>query len=126
MARERITLDTADQPVNMPFGVVLSNNGETLYVINAGSNDLSIIDLASGRAIGHVSVGINPRGIAIAPDGSRVFVNNVLDGSVTVVDTAPNSVETIISVSDIPLTPQVLLDKKFFNSSLEPKLSTDN
>jgi YVTN family beta-propeller protein len=126
LARERITLDTADQPVNMPFGVVLSNNGETLYVINAGSNDLSIIDLASGRAVGHVSVGANPRGIAIAPDGSRVFVNNVLDGSVTVVDTASNSVETTIPVSDIPLTPQVLLDKKFFNSSLEPKLSMDN
>lgn len=123
---ERITLDTADQPVNMPFAVALSPDGARLYLANAGSDDVSIIDLTTNQGLAHLSVGANPRGLAITPDGSHVFVNNVLDGTLSVVDTETITVSATILLTHIPLSPTLLLGKQIFNSASEPLLTTDN
>src|SRR5262249_39779031 len=44
----RINLDTVDRPVNMPFAAALDRFRNWLYVANAGSNNISVIDLNSG------------------------------------------------------------------------------
>ena len=124
--RERITIDTADEPVNIPIAVALSPDGSRLFVANAGSDDVSVVDLSTNQGVGHLDVGANPRGIAIAPDGSRAFVNNALDGTLSVIDTASLTVVETISLTEIPLSPDVLLGKKIFNSAAEPVLTTDN
>jgi len=106
--------------------VVLSPDGKILYLANAGSDDVSVIDLSSNRGLAHLTVGANPRGIAITPDGSRIFVNNVLDGTLSVIDTEMLTVTDTIPITAIPLDRQVLLGKKLFNSAAEPTLTTDN
>ena len=124
--KERITLDTADEPVNMPFAVALSPDEKILYLANAGSDDISVIDLIINKAIAHIDVGSNPRGIAISPDGSLVFVNNVLDGTLSVIDTSKLSLLEEIILTDLPLNTTLLEGKRIFNSSASPILSTDN
>lgn len=126
LAAQRITLDTADEPVNMPFGVVFSPDGERIFVVNAGSDDLSVIDLATGRSVAHLPLGANPRGIAMAPDGSRLFANNVLDGTLTVVDAEDMQIESTVLITRIPLETDVLVGKRIFNSAEAPVLTTDN
>ena len=123
---ERITLDTADEPVNMPFAAALSPDGKTLYLANAGSDDVSVIDLGTNRKLAHLAVGANPRGIAITPDGSRIFVNNVLDGTLSVINAKTLTVTDTVPVTEIPIAAPVLLGKKLFNSAAEPALTTDN
>lgn len=125
-ASARITLDTADRPVSMPFAAVLAPDGSTLYVANAGSDDVSVIDLDTGIATANVKVGANPRGIALTPDGSRLFVNNVLDGTVTVIDTATSAATTAVHITDIQLPETILLGKRLFNAAIGPRLTTDN
>ena len=44
--RERITIDTADEAVNIPIAVALSPDGSRLFVANAGSDDVSVVDLS--------------------------------------------------------------------------------
>lgn len=126
MVRERITLDTADEPVNMPFAVALSPDGNTLYLANAGSDDVSVIDLPTNHGVAHMDVGSNPRGIAITPDGSRVFTNNLLDGTLSVIDTATLNLTNQIVLTEIPLPPSLLQGKRIFNSAATPTLTTDN
>jgi YVTN family beta-propeller protein len=126
LIRKRITLDTADEPVNMPFAIALSPNGNTLYLSNAGSDDVSVINLTNNRGLAHIKVGSNPRGIAIIPDGSKLFVNNVLDGTLSVIDTTTNTVTNTIVLTKIPLTAPILLGKRLFNSAAEPALATDH
>ncbi len=121
----RITLDTADRPVNMPFGAAFGRGGRTLFVANAGSNDVSVIDLETGRGTAHVQVGSNPRGIASAQDGSRIFVNNVLDGTLSVIDARSMRVERTIVLTQLDLPEPILEGKRIFNSSSEPALSRD-
>ena len=126
LVRERITLDTADEPVNMPFSVAITPDGSVVFVANAGSDDVSVIDQATDRGIAHITVGANPRGIAITPDGSRVFVNNVLDGTLSVIDTTLLTVSHTIDLTEIALSEVLLQGKKIFNSAGEPVLTTDN
>ena len=126
MVRDRITIDTADEPVNMPFSVAISADGNIVFIANAGSDDVSVIDQRTGRSVAHINVGANPRGIAITPDGSRVFVNNVLDGTLSVIDTDDLVVTRSIELTDIPLPETILEGKKIFNSASEPVLTTDN
>ena len=69
------------------------------YVANGGSNSVSVIDTAANAVTGSpITVGANPRGIAVSPDGSRVYVANFGSNSVSVIDTASDSVVTTIAV----------------------------
>jgi YVTN family beta-propeller protein len=126
VTKKRITLDTADEPVNMPFAVALSSTKGILYVANAGSDNVSVIDLTTNRGIANLTVGSNPRGIAIVPDESRIFVNNVLDGTVSVIDAKTLAVTNTIQTTNIPLSPTLLAGKKLFNSAASPVLTNDN
>jgi YVTN family beta-propeller protein len=126
LPRNRVTLDTADEPVNMPFSLVLSPDERTLYVANAGSDDVSVIDLNTNRGLAHIAVGSNPRGIAVSPDGSNVYVNNVLEGNLSVIDTDTLTVTNLVTVTNIPLSPTLLEGKKIFNSAASPSLTTDH
>ncbi len=126
LVRERITLDTADEPVNMPFSVAIMPGESVVFVANAGSDDVSVIDQGTDRGIAHITVGANPRGIAITPDGSRVFVNNVLDGTLSVIDTTLLTVSHTLDLTEIALSEVLLEGKKIFNSAGEPVLTTDN
>jgi YVTN family beta-propeller protein len=97
-----------------------------VFVANAGCDDVSVIDQGTDRGIAHITVGANPRGIAITPDGSRVFVNNVLDGTLSVIDTTLLTVSHTIDLTEIALPEGLLQGKKIFNSAGEPVLTTDN
>ncbi len=125
LRRERIALDLVDEPVGIPLDAVIVPETRALYVVNAASNDVSVIDLDSGKGIAHVEVGDNPRGIVLAPDGRRAYVNNTLSGTVSVIDTRAHTVTGTFSVTQIPLPEDVWAGKILFNSSDDPRLARD-
>jgi len=125
LSRQRITIDTADKPVSVPFAATISPDGNILYVVHAGSDNLSVIDLDTNQALANIDLGANPRGIAVTPDGSRLFVGNALDGTLTVINTDSLTVSHTVSITNIPLEPDILRGKKIFNSAAAPVLSTD-
>lgn len=51
-----------------------------------------------------VSVGVDPHGVAISPDGTRVYVANRASKTVSVIDTAINLVIATISVGSEPVS----------------------
>ncbi|HEX7246171.1 MAG TPA: PKD domain-containing protein [Solirubrobacterales bacterium] len=75
-----------------------------VYVTNSISDDVSVIDTGTGKAVGEpIEVGDGPGGIAIAPNGTRVYVANFGSDSVSAIDAATN--ETVgepIVVGDGP------------------------
>ena len=48
--------------------------GPRVYVSNEGSGNVTVIDIASSKAVATFPVGKRPRGIQRSPDGSRVYV----------------------------------------------------
>ncbi len=92
-------------------------------MVNAASNDLSVLDLATRQLVAHIEVGDNPRGIVLSPDGATAYVNNTLAGTVSVVDTAAYTVTAVITVTDIPLPPILLKGKRLFHTSDDPRMA---
>jgi YVTN family beta-propeller protein len=73
-------------------------------VTNHGSGNVSVIDVAANTVPATINVGINPEGIAITPDGTRVYVANSGSGAynVSVIDTAANKVVASVAVGTTP------------------------
>jgi YVTN family beta-propeller protein len=122
---ERISLDTVDVPVNMPFDAAFTPDGSQLWVLNSGSNDISVIDTELRIGVAHVRVGDNPRGIVLSPDGRTAYVNNTLDGTVSVIDTTTAEVTEVLTSTNLYLPPIYLQGKKLFHTSAQPALTRD-
>ncbi len=121
---EQFDLGTLDPPgVGLPFDADLTPDGQELWVLNAASNDISVVDLTTRQLAAHIEVGHNPRGIVISNDGSRAYVNNTLAGTVSVIETGSYSVIDAIKTTDIPLPPLLLNGKRLFHSSDDPRIS---
>ena len=123
---QQFDLGTLDPPgVGLPFDAAISADGTELWVVNAASNDVTVLDLATRQRIAHIEVGDNPRGIVLSPDGTEAYINNTLSGTVSVVDTAVFTVTNTITTTQIPLPPLLLEGKRLFHSSDDPRLSKD-
>jgi len=122
--RSRIALDIVDRPVGLPLDADLDADGR-MWVVNAGSNDVSVVDPGAAGKAGHVEVEDNPRGVAMTNGGDEAWVANTLAGTVSVVDTATLAVVESVRVTELPLSPAVLNGKRLFNSSDSPRLARD-
>jgi YVTN family beta-propeller protein len=123
---EHVSLPEKDQPVGLPWDAALARGGTELWVVNAGSNDVSVLDITDPkvpRRAAHITVGDNPRGIVLDPDGRHAYVNNALAGTVSVIDTEAYTVTSVIAVTRIPLPPVLLNGKRLFHSSATPQLA---
>jgi YVTN family beta-propeller protein len=82
--------------------------------MSRATNTVSVIDTATNTVeAAKIPVGTSPRGVAVAPDGKRAYVANVISNNVSVIDTATNTmVGTPIPVGDSPSLVAVAPDGK--------------
>jgi YVTN family beta-propeller protein len=126
MVGQQLSLDTIDPPgVGLPFDAAVTPDGAELWVVNAASNDVTVVNLNTRQRAAHIEVGDNPRGVAIAPDGATAYVNNTLAGTVSVIDTAAYLVTDTVTVTQIPLPPVLLNGKRLFHTSDDLRLARD-
>ena len=103
---------TAQVPVGQVSGVAVNFTNTRVYVANRHNpappvpfpvDSVSVIDTATNAVIANVPVGLNPFGVVVHPDGSRVYVANAGANSMSVIDAATNTVSaTIASVGNGP------------------------
>lgn len=95
------------QSVFLAWVLLISSMGFSApkaYVANNGSPyGVSVIDTATNAVIKTITVGNNPRYIAITPDGTKAYVANENSNSVSVINIATNDVITTIPVGNDPL-----------------------
>ena len=94
-----------------PAGVAFSLDGTKAYVANnclcslGTKKGVSVIDTADNSFVELITVGDKPSGVAISPDGTKAYVTNSGDRTVSVIDTANNTVTPIsVGIGDIPHT----------------------
>src|SRR5262245_36067301 len=82
--------------VTNPWETALSPDGKKLYVVYAGTNDMNVCrviddDYREIQGVGFpMTVGQNPRGVRVSPDGKLLFVSNTLDFNVGIYDATPD------------------------------------
>ncbi|MCX2934307.1 beta-propeller fold lactonase family protein [Mycobacterium sp. CVI_P3] len=105
--------------------MILDPNSDLIYVVSRGDKQVWVIDpeqtllgatdvtadpdvaandgVPSPAVVAMVNVGNNPTGIAISSDGSKVYVTNTDDNTVTVIDTTdPNYATSTITTGSQP------------------------
>ena len=103
----------------IPLGSIpMEAQGPFVYVANQGSDTVSVIDanpasptynsvvatvpvFAPGCQV-HVPTECTPEGVAVTPDGTRVYVTDLNGGAVSVISTATNTQVAAISFSTDP------------------------
>src|SRR5580704_15684911 len=85
-----ITVGTVNS--TFPEGVAVSPDSKTVYVANNGSGTVSVINTAT-NAVASISVGAQPGGLAVTPDGTTVIVPTA--GGVFAISTANNMASNI-------------------------------
>jgi YVTN family beta-propeller protein len=65
-------------------------NLTNVYVSNTRSGTVSVIDAGTNTVVATIPAGDNPYGMAVSPDGGRLYVanDNLAAGTVTVLDAA--------------------------------------
>ena len=121
----RIALDAIGRPANNPWDAVVSADGQHLYVVNAGSDDVQVIDPRSGRSLAQIDVGNNPQGIVLSADGRRAYVHNALSNDVSMIDT--RSLRELTRVKPTPdgLPDEIQRGKILFNSARSRSMALD-
>ena len=122
---ERLELSVVDRPVNMPFDLALSSDGQRAHIVYLGSGDLSVIDLKTREVLAHLEVGDGPRGIVLTPDDRTAYVANSLSDDVSVIDLDTFEEIKRIRVTNSPLSPQLHRGKLLFTSSRSTRVSRD-
>ena len=118
--------DVFGSPVNNPVAAIPAPDGQTLYIVLAGSDLIEVVDVSEPdqpRLVKFLPAGKNPRGLALSSDGRRGYVLNYLSRSVTVLD-----LEKLEPIAEVPVTtetldPEVLRGKILFNNASNPRLS---
>src|SRR5439155_19528194 len=59
-----------------------------------------VVDTSTDAVVGTATVGSAPCGVAITPDGTRVYVSNTLSNNVSVIDTCTNTVMATVAVEN--------------------------
>src|SRR5512145_74001 len=100
-----------------PLGVAISPDGSRAYVTNSNYGDtgsVSVIDTAKNKVVSTVNVGYKyyPCGIAVAPDGKKLFVADRDINGISVIDTATNTVLATVPAGIRPLGVAVSPDGK--------------
>jgi YVTN family beta-propeller protein len=65
-------------------------------------NTVSVINIATSNVTATVPVGQFPEGVAVTPDGAKVFVANSNDDTVSVINTTSNAVTATVPVGNNP------------------------
>lgn len=107
-----VAADDTMTPISFPqvACVALSPDQTRLYATSAAGT-VTAISTSTGSTLDSTTVGMDPRGVSVSPDGTRVYVSNFVTDSISVVAVSPSmSVVATISGIDQPGTVRLSRD----------------
>ena len=69
-----------------PEGVIVSEDGKTVYVTSEVADMVHVIDIATGAVIKNIVVGTRPRRFIFTPDGKELWVSCELSSEIYIID----------------------------------------
>ena len=97
-----VTTLTLEPDGSRPVSLAVNSSTGRIYVANAESDNVSVIDGASSTVIATIPVGSTPRGVAVDPSANRVYVANSGSNDVTVIDGESGEVVATVPVGKEP------------------------
>ncbi|MGB2808656.1 MAG: beta-propeller fold lactonase family protein [Sedimentisphaerales bacterium] len=96
-----------------PLALVADNESKTLYVAEATAKQVAVFDIAAGKVTKVISLPGEPTGLALAPDGSQLYVTGAVpNGWIHVVNLQTGEVADTLGAGHTPFAPVVSPDGK--------------
>jgi YVTN family beta-propeller protein len=92
--------------------VLVSPDGKRLYTANIATQNVSVIDRASGELLAQVPCGKGAEGMCFTPDQKHLWVGNQEAGSITVIDAGSNTALETFSCAGMPVRIRFFADGK--------------
>ncbi len=93
------------QPVTAaanPSAVAATNS--RAYLVDSTAGTVTVVNTLDGAVLSTIAVGNNPVSVVVKADGKAVYVANADDRSISVIDTATNTVKLQVALSFTPTT----------------------
>ncbi len=89
-----------------PAALAATADGKTLLIACATANQVAVFDIAAGKITRTIAVPDSPRGLALSPDGARLYVTCAAPaGKVCVVDVAAAKILDTLPAGHTPMAP---------------------
>lgn len=89
-----------------PSAVVASSDGKQLYIAEATAGQVAVFDVAAGKVAQTWKLPAKPTGLALAPDGGRLFVTcGVADGRVEILQLSDGTSVGSLKAGHSPAAP---------------------
>lgn len=85
-------------PDPSPVDVLLTPDESRLLVLNQGTGELALVDVAAGKVLDKVACGVRPSAVALSADGSLALVAATSSGELTRFDVSASRLKTAGSV----------------------------
>jgi YVTN family beta-propeller protein len=72
--------------------VKVSPDGKVLYVANQGRHGVSLVDPGTMTETGFIRTGTGAHGLNVSRDATTLFVSNRMEGTISVIDFATQTV----------------------------------
>jgi YVTN family beta-propeller protein len=96
-----------------PIQVLAAKDGKTLYVLELDAGQIAVVDPAAGKVLRTITPPARPTGVAVSPDGGKLYVTCATpEGSVAVIDAASGKLAATIPVGHSACGPAVAPDGK--------------
>ncbi len=96
-----------------PLDVVADESGKTLYIAEKTAGQVAVFDVGNLKVTKTIPVPAQPSGLALAPDGSKLYVTGgEPDGRVFVIDTKTGKITKRLRAGHTPNAPVVSPDGK--------------
>jgi len=103
-AKTNLVTTTIQAPGGDLLGITINPDGNWVYVVNSGLNNVLVIDASTNSIASTIPVGYNPQGLSLTPDGSQLFVTKGNSNNVDVINTATGIVTRTIAVGSNPIS----------------------
>ena len=104
LAADQVPDDVGHLTFMSPHASPIAVAGAHVFVTNTPADTVDVIDAATRTVTGRISVGIDPVGLAVRPNGKEVWVANHVSDSVSVIDADPDSptyLQVVATVQDV-------------------------
>src|SRR5262245_15522004 len=98
-------LATAQSPFSTHSSpIAITSNDQFVWSVNPDNNSVSVFSVANdaNQKVAEISVGIEPWCVAITPNNAKVYVTNMVSGTVSVINAATLQVIKTIAVGGEP------------------------
>ncbi|MBI5719930.1 MAG: AbfB domain-containing protein [Burkholderiales bacterium] len=130
LSAQRIDHDNA----GVASAAAFDPTGAYLFVTLETSRQVAVVDAARGLELFRIEAGLAPQGVAVSADGQRLYVQNFMSRSVSIVDLQPLMAQgrftlpapvAVGTVGSERLTATVLKGKQLFYDARDPRLARD-